>query len=84
MAWIDLCLEYSQGFVDLSREDLVEHPQACGLDECWICGMRDCPHNAPEHYWHDGCPSCTRPAENVDLPEQPPLTSGEATYVQQS
>ena len=31
----------------------------CPADECTACAKRDCPHGAPEHYWHDGCPTCS-------------------------
>ena len=36
------------------------HPLAhdCPIDECDVCAVRDCPHGAIEHYWHDGCPAC--------------------------
>jgi len=27
-------------------------------NECTPCGMRDCPHDEPQHYHHDGCPAC--------------------------
>ena len=35
------------------------HPdwQACDIDECTICGARDCEYDEPLHYHHDGCPS---------------------------
>lgn len=38
-----------------------EHPDTddCPDDECSECGERDCPHEDPLHYHHDGCPSCT-------------------------
>jgi len=32
--------------------------ETCKVYECWLCGERDCPHKAEEHYWHDGCPAC--------------------------
>lgn len=31
----------------------------CDIDECRICGYRDCPSKCMEHYWHDGCPYCS-------------------------
>lgn len=36
------------------------HPptEECENEECLYCGARDCPHNEPLHYHHDGCPSC--------------------------
>lgn len=30
----------------------------CPIDECMLCGVRDCPDNEPLHYHHDGCPAC--------------------------
>jgi len=30
----------------------------CKIDECMLCGVRDCPGNEPLHYHHDGCPYC--------------------------
>lgn len=32
----------------------------CKIDECMLCGVRDCPGNEPLHYHHDGCPYCWR------------------------
>lgn len=34
------------------------HSSKCQIEECAKCGVRDCPFNAMEHYWHDGCPIC--------------------------
>lgn len=34
------------------------HPRACDESECMLCSMRDCPRHCPDHYHHDGCPSC--------------------------
>jgi hypothetical protein len=31
----------------------------CVEGECWSCGERDCPDGRGEHYWADGCPSCS-------------------------
>jgi len=48
------------------------HPdwQACDIDECTICAVRDCPYDEPLHYHHDGCPSCDTVGEgfHVDVP----------------
>ena len=30
----------------------------CQVEECMICGVRDCPGREPLHYHHDGCPYC--------------------------
>ena len=30
----------------------------CPVEECLVCGARDCPHGEPLHYHHDGCPAC--------------------------
>jgi hypothetical protein len=30
----------------------------CPIVECDLCGVRDCPHDEPLHYHHDGCPAC--------------------------
>ncbi len=32
--------------------------ETCEVYECTECAVRDCPHKAEEHYWHDGCPAC--------------------------
>jgi hypothetical protein len=32
--------------------------ETCPIDECMLCGVRDCPGNEPLHYHHDGCPYC--------------------------
>jgi len=53
------------------------HPPTneCPDMECMVCGMRDCPQGAPEHYWHDGCPSCHAPQLNTpSWPPPPPST----------
>lgn len=34
-----------------------DHP-ICDYPECIMCSVRDCPHNEPLHYHHDGCPAC--------------------------
>lgn len=35
------------------------HPPAeqCEIEECLVCGLRDCPMKDPLHYHHDGCPA---------------------------
>ncbi len=35
----------------------------CSADggECMVCSVRDCPHQEPLHYHHDGCPACSEP-----------------------
>ena len=42
-------------------DQLIGHPETkdCKLDECGVCGKRDCPHGDETHYWHDGCVSCS-------------------------
>ena len=35
----------------------------CDNPECLAAGARDCPFGAPEHYWHDGCPTCYEAAQ---------------------
>ncbi len=65
------------------RAQLPTHPplELCKVDECAVCGVRDCPHDAMEHYWKDGCPACyaaaggKRGAAAVDLVTMP--TPGE-------
>lgn len=32
--------------------------ETCKIDECMLCGVRNCPENEPLHYHHDGCPAC--------------------------
>jgi hypothetical protein len=31
---------------------------SCPIEECMLCGIRDCPSGEPLHYHHDGCPWC--------------------------
>ncbi len=42
-----------------------DHPPTseCPDAECAVCAIRDCPHQAAEHYWADGCPACTGPPQ---------------------
>ena len=39
---------------------LAAHPDTidCYIDQCQVCGVRDCPYGDPLHYHHGGCPSC--------------------------
>lgn len=30
----------------------------CPIEECMLCGVRDCPDHEALHYHHDGCPCC--------------------------
>lgn len=50
---------------------VIERPW-CRDPECMCCGARDCPHNEPMHYHHDGCPACTvndaPPANHSETP----------------
>jgi hypothetical protein len=39
--------------------------ETCPIDECMICGVRDCPGNEPLHYHHDGCPYCDNPTQPI-------------------
>ena len=45
---------------DYFKKGIKNHPKTkdCDDDECMLCGYRDCPHNEPLHYHHDGCPAC--------------------------
>ncbi len=42
------------------RAQIPGHPDAtvCPVNECSVCGLRDCPRGEEGHYWHDGCPAC--------------------------
>jgi hypothetical protein len=40
-------------------EDCTGDATTCPIEECMICGVRDCPENEPLHYHHDGCPRCS-------------------------
>lgn len=33
----------------------------CPVEECMLCGIRECPNQEPLHFHHDGCPSCEYP-----------------------
>jgi hypothetical protein len=52
-----VAMEYSQR--------LRTHPtaEACPVDECSFCAVRDCPDGEPLHYHHDGCPMCSTLSE---------------------
>jgi len=43
------------------------HPATdiCPLAECAECSVRDCPHQEPLHYHHDGCPACWASAQGL-------------------
>lgn len=43
-----------------AREAMRAQPtaEACEVDECEVCAVRDCPEQEPLHYHHDGCPAC--------------------------
>lgn len=38
--------------------DRCGNTQTCPIEECMLCGVRDCPGYEPLHYHHDGCPYC--------------------------
>lgn len=49
-------------FADVNQDSV----PLCGVcfahldgDECDASAVRDCPHDEPLHYHHDGCPSCS-------------------------
>jgi hypothetical protein len=42
-----------------SIHDCTGDAKTCPVDECMICGVRDCKGNEPLHYHHDGCPYCS-------------------------
>jgi len=46
---------------DPSAPACTGNADTCPVDECIVCGERDCPHHDPLHYHHDGCPACTPP-----------------------
>lgn len=43
---------------------MTDHPATddCPDEECGECAERDCPHDEPLHYHHDGCPACDAPS----------------------
>lgn len=57
------------------------HPSldACDVDECSVCAVRDCPAAEFMHYHHDGCPACDMPAPAASapptVPSEPPGAS---------
>lgn len=42
------------------------HTCWCHLEGCVSCAVRDCDHHDPDHYHHDGCPSCTPRAPQIE------------------
>ena len=43
----------------LEKKALTHPPtHQCPDLESIVCGFRDCPHDEPLHYHHDGCPAC--------------------------
>ncbi len=54
----------SEDFTRRHSHDSHQDDDLCSdASGCAACSVRDCPHGAVEHYWHDGCPSCTYEAE---------------------
>ncbi len=64
MTSLSLVMERFGGGSGNPNQDFLDavagHPslEDCQQDECCICGVRDCPHKEPGHYWKDGCPYC--------------------------
>jgi cytochrome c1 len=44
------------------------HPPTseCPIDECSVCGFRDCPAQNDAHCYKDGCPDCHGPKAELD------------------
>lgn len=42
----------------------------CRDMECSACSIRECPHEDPMHFHHDGCPSCSSAPEGSRIPTQ--------------
>lgn len=44
------------------REKIQNHPPTseCPVPECVYCSSRDCPSGNELHYFHVGCPDCSR------------------------
>lgn len=44
-------------------DQLIGHPPTseCHVDECNVCGFRDCSNENDAHYYKDGCPDCHGP-----------------------
>lgn len=51
-------LEKILGRKPMHADECTGDAETCRIDECMICGVRDCPHMEPLHYHHDGCPAC--------------------------
>lgn len=50
----------------------------CHIDECHICAVRDCPYGLIEHYFHDGCPECSKSYESEQVVN---FSEGETTSI---
>ncbi len=49
-------------YAALEAESATHLPTSeCPIDECPVCGFRDCPSKNDGHYYHDGCPDCHGP-----------------------
>lgn len=57
------------GIIEQLRMQIPTHlpTSECPDPECMVCGMRDCPHEEPLHYHHDGCSACYEDEEPDDV-----------------
>ena len=46
------------GYMPKGTSFCTGNTETCPVEECVICGVRDCPGREPLHYHHDGCPYC--------------------------
>lgn len=67
--------DFIQHFVqgDHQCRGSIEACQAAGNGECIVCGARDCSHDEPLHYHHDGCPACVFDEAKSMTPDQKKL-----------
>lgn len=58
-------MSQEEQWIEELRSRIPGHPSAedCTIAECEVCGIRDCPNGAFEHYWRDGCPGCYEAAQ---------------------
>lgn len=57
--------EFNEMFVPTEPVDMNVHTCQDGDQECFACGINDCPHKDPLHYDDDGCPSCYSEEQNL-------------------
>jgi len=62
--------------MELFKGHFCENPRVCEDSEFMDCAPKYCPHKAPEHFFHDGCPSCYKHEGVSYISSRPHLKEG--------